>query len=89
MAQVMSRLLSLPISHLTPDPSPPGPGSAPRPKDCKLDCSDLLRVLKLDKFQLTPFEKGIAAALEPFANELRERSEKAAAAAAAAAVAKA
>ncbi len=39
MGMVMAKLAGLPPGGLVPDPTPPD--GAPRPRDCRLDCSDL------------------------------------------------
>ena len=61
MAKIIGEVFSIPTDHLKPDSNEPK--GAPRPRDCKLDCS------KLESWNMgrhTSFREAIDVALRPF-----------------------
>ncbi len=58
MARVIGEVLGADASHLEPDTS--GPSGAPRPRNCRLDCS---RIERLFEPKRTPFRQGVAEVL--------------------------
>jgi S-adenosylmethionine synthetase len=64
MARTMGKILGIDTKHLSGDSSQPTGSAAARPKDSRLDCSELVAmgfVLKI-----TPFEEGLRSMLAPF-----------------------
>ena len=64
LAKMMADCLNVSSSHISPDSE--SPKGAPRPKNTQLDCSATWELLKIEKFEFTPLQNGIAKALEPF-----------------------
>lgn len=67
MGKAMAEVLGLPTDNLVP--STGTPQGAPRPRDCRLDCSELDA---LCIGQRTPFRQAIASTLEPFKHALTQ-----------------